>query len=72
MIRAISLQHRHSGDALAWQACLRDFLHAFHRDVTCLGIGGDQCGVMWVPADPAMLESGAIQCVRDSHHATEH
>jgi hypothetical protein len=51
---------------------LRDFFRAFHQDVTCLGIGGDQCGLMWVPVDPAMLESGAMQYVRDSQHATEH
>jgi hypothetical protein len=67
-----SLQHRHSSDALASQACLRDFLRGFHRDAACLGIGGDRCGVMWVPADLAMLENGAMQYARDSRHAKEH
>ena len=50
---------------------MRDFLRAFHQDVASLGIGGDQSGVMWVPADPAMLESGAKQDARDSNYATE-
>jgi len=40
---------------------------AFHQDATYFEIEGDQCCVMWVPADPVALENGAMMSVRGSH-----
>lgn len=40
---------------------------AFHQDATYFEIEGDQCCVMWVPADPVALENGAMMYVRGSH-----
>lgn len=40
---------------------------AFHQDATYFEIEGEQCCVMWVPADPVTLETGAMMYVRGSH-----
>ncbi|MEM7192848.1 MAG: phytanoyl-CoA dioxygenase family protein [Pseudomonadota bacterium] len=40
---------------------------AFHQDATYFEIEGEQCCVMWVPADPVTLENGAMMYVRGSH-----
>ncbi len=40
---------------------------AFHQDATYFEIEGEQCCVMWVPADPVALEHGAMMYVRGSH-----
>jgi hypothetical protein len=40
---------------------------AFHQDATYFEIEGDQCCVLWIPVDPATLESGTMQYVRGSH-----
>lgn len=40
---------------------------AFHQDATYFEIEGDQCCVMWVPADPVTLENGAMMYIRRSH-----
>ena len=40
---------------------------AFHQDATYFEIDGDQCCVLWIPADPVTLESGTMQYVRGSH-----
>ena len=40
---------------------------AFHQDATYFEIDGDQCCVLWIPVDPATLETGALQYVRGSH-----
>ena len=40
---------------------------AFHQDATYFNIEGDDCCVLWVPADPVNLENGALQYVRGSH-----
>lgn len=40
---------------------------AFHQDATYFNIEGDDCCVLWVPADPVTLQSGALQYVRGSH-----
>lgn len=41
---------------------------AFHQDLAYFQIEGDQCVVVWIPLDPASLESGVMQYVRGSHH----
>lgn len=41
---------------------------AFHQDATYFEIEGDQCCVLWIPADPVTLESGTMQYWRGSHH----
>jgi hypothetical protein len=40
---------------------------AFHQDATYFEIAGDQCCVMWIPVDPATLETGTMQYLRRSH-----
>jgi hypothetical protein len=40
---------------------------AFHQDATYFEIAGDQCCVLWIPADPVTLETGAMMYVRGSH-----
>ena len=40
---------------------------AFHQDATYFESEGEQCCVMWVPADPVTLENGAMMYVRGSH-----
>lgn len=40
---------------------------AFHQDATYFEIDGEQCCVMWVPVDPATIESGVMMYVRGSH-----
>jgi hypothetical protein len=40
---------------------------AFHQDATYFEIEGDQCCVLWIPADPVTLVSGTMQYVRGSH-----
>ncbi len=40
---------------------------AYHQDATYLNVEGDDCCVLWVPADPVTLENGALQYVRGSH-----
>lgn len=40
---------------------------AFHQDATYFEIDGDQCCVMWIPVDPATLETGTMQYIRGSH-----
>jgi hypothetical protein len=71
MLHALSLDTAPSPDASALQARLRGFLREFHEHVTRPGIGGDQRGVKWVPAHPAMLERAAIRYGLDSRHAME-
>lgn len=40
---------------------------AFHQDATYFPIDGDLCCVLWIPVDPATLETGAMRYVRGSH-----
>lgn len=40
---------------------------AFHQDATYFPINGNQCCVLWIPVDPATLETGAMRYVRGSH-----
>lgn len=40
---------------------------AFHQDATYFPIDGDQCCVLWIPADPVRLEHGAMIYLRGSH-----
>lgn len=40
---------------------------AFHQDATYFEIEGNDCCVLWMPVDPATLESGTIQYWRGSH-----
>ncbi len=40
---------------------------AFHQDATYFELAGDQCCVLWVPADPVSLENGAMLYWRGSH-----
>ncbi|MBI3435354.1 MAG: phytanoyl-CoA dioxygenase family protein [Proteobacteria bacterium] len=40
---------------------------AFHQDATYFEIDGDKCCVLWIPADPATLETGTMQYWRGSH-----
>lgn len=40
---------------------------AFHQDATYFEIEGDQCCVLWIPVDPATLETGTMMYVRGSH-----
>jgi hypothetical protein len=40
---------------------------AFHQDLGYFQISGDQCGVAWVPLDPAGPWNGVTQYVRGSH-----
>ncbi len=40
---------------------------AFHQDAPYFNIEGDQCCVLWIPADPVTLENGAMMYVRGSH-----
>lgn len=40
---------------------------AFHQDAPYFNIEGDQCCVLWIPADPVRLEHGAMIYVRGSH-----
>lgn len=40
---------------------------AFHQDSTYMEIEGDQCCVLWIPADPVTTENGGLVYVRGSH-----
>lgn len=40
---------------------------AFHQDAGYFEIEGDQCCVLWIPADPATLENGTMMYLRGSH-----
>jgi ectoine hydroxylase-related dioxygenase (phytanoyl-CoA dioxygenase family) len=40
---------------------------AFHQDATYFEIEGEQCCVLWIPVDPAALETGTMQYWRGSH-----
>jgi hypothetical protein len=40
---------------------------AFHQDATYFEIEGEQCCVLWIPVDPATLESGTMLYLRGSH-----
>jgi hypothetical protein len=40
---------------------------AFHQDATYFEIEGEKCCVLWIPVDPATLESGTMLYVRGSH-----
>ncbi len=40
---------------------------AFHQDAGYFEIEGDQCCVLWIPVDPATLETGTMMYVRGSH-----
>lgn len=40
---------------------------AYHQDASYFEIDGDQCCVLWIPADPVRLEHGAMRYVRGSH-----
>lgn len=42
---------------------------AFHQDATYFEIEGDQCCVLWIPADPVTIETGAMQYLRGSHRS---
>lgn len=44
---------------------------AFHQDAPYFNIEGDQCCVLWIPADPVRLEHGAMIYVRGSHVGRE-
>lgn len=40
---------------------------AFHQDATYFEIEGEQCCVLWIPVDPATLETGTMLYMRGSH-----
>ena len=40
---------------------------AFHQDATYFEIDGEDCCVLWIPVDPATLETGAMLYLRGSH-----
>lgn len=40
---------------------------AFHQDAGYFEIEGEQCCVLWMPVDPATLETGTILYLRGSH-----
>jgi ectoine hydroxylase-related dioxygenase (phytanoyl-CoA dioxygenase family) len=40
---------------------------AFRQDATHLEIDGDQCCVLWIPADPVTMENGGMMYWRGSH-----
>ena len=40
---------------------------AYHQDAPYFEIEGDQCCVMWVPADPVTTKNGGMRYVRGSH-----
>jgi hypothetical protein len=44
---------------------------AFHQDATYFEIEGDQCCVLWIPVDPATLETGTMMYWRGSHRSGE-
>lgn len=40
---------------------------AYHQDATYFEIEGEDCCVLWIPADPVRLEHGAMKYLRGSH-----